>query len=59
MFKTFIATFILIRYFKILQFSEPLEDILLAAIFGGAINGIAIGIVFLCWWFYWWNGHYC
>ena len=28
------------------SFSEPLDDILLAAIFGGAINGIAIGIVF-------------
>ena len=45
--KTLFATFILSVFLKIFaSFSEPLEDILLAAIFGGAINGIAIGIVF-------------
>ena len=45
--KTFFATFILSVFLKIFaSFSEPLDDILLAAIFGGAINGIAIGIVF-------------
>ena len=45
--KTFFATFVLSVFLKIFaSFSEPLEDILLAAIFGGAINGIAIGIVF-------------
>ena len=45
--KTLFATFLLSVFLKIFaSFSEPLEDILLAAIFGGAINGIAIGIVF-------------
>ena len=45
--KTLFATFFLSVFLKIFaSFSEPLEDILLAAIFGGAINGIAIGIVF-------------
>ena len=45
--KTLFATFVLSVFLKIFaSFSEPLEDILLAAIFGGAINGIAIGIVF-------------
>lgn len=45
--KTFFATFVLSVFLKIFaSFSEPLDDILLAAIFGGAINGIAIGIVF-------------
>lgn len=45
--KTFFATFVLSLFLKVFaSFSEPLDDILLAAIFGGAINGIAIGIVF-------------
>ena len=45
--KTLFATFVLSVFLKIFaSFSEPLEDILLAAIFGGDINGIAIGIVF-------------
>ena len=45
--KTLFATFVLSVFLNIFaSFSEPLEDILLAAIFGGAINGIAIGIVF-------------
>ena len=45
--KTFFATFVLSVFLKVFaSFSEPLDDILLAAIFGGAINGIAIGIVF-------------
>ena len=45
--KTLFATFVLSVFLKIFaSFSEPLDDILLAAIFGGAINGIAIGIVF-------------
>ena len=45
--KTLFATFILSVFLKVFaSFSEPLDDILLAAIFGGAINGIAIGIVF-------------
>ena len=45
--KTLFATFVLSVFLKIFaSLSEPLEDILLAAIFGGAINGIAIGIVF-------------
>ena len=45
--KTLFATFILSIFLKVFaSFSEPLDDILLAAIFGGAINGIAIGIVF-------------
>ena len=45
--KTLFATFILSVFLKVFaSFSEPLDDILLAAIFGGAINGITIGIVF-------------
>ena len=45
--KTLFATFVLSIFLKVFSgFSEPLDDILLAAIFGGAINGIAIGIVF-------------
>ena len=45
--KTFFATFVLSVFLKVFaSFSESLDDILLAAIFGGAINGIAIGIVF-------------
>ena len=45
--KTFFATFVLSVFLKVFaSFSEPLDDILLAAIFGGAINVIAIGIVF-------------
>lgn len=45
--KTFFATLVLSVFLKVFaSFSEPLDDILLAAIFGGAINGIAIGIVF-------------
>lgn len=45
--KTFFDTFVLSVFLKVFaSFSEPLDDILLAAIFGGAINGIAIGIVF-------------
>ena len=45
--KTFFATFVLSVFLKVFaSFSELLDDILLAAIFGGAINGIAIGIVF-------------
>ena len=45
--KTFFATFVLSVFLKVFaSFSEPLDDILLAAIFGGTINGIAIGIVF-------------
>ena len=45
--KTLFATFVLSVFLKVFaSFSEPLDDILLAAIFGGTINGIAIGIVF-------------
>ena len=45
--KTLFATFILSIFLKVFaSFSEPLDDILLAAICGGAINGIAVGIVF-------------
>lgn len=45
--KTLFATFILSIFLKVFaSFSEPLDDILLAAIFGGAINGIAVGVVF-------------
>ena len=38
--KTLFATFVLSVFLKVFaSFSEPLDDILLAAIFGGAING--------------------
>ena len=46
-FKTLFATIILTIFLKVFgSFRGPIDDILMAAIFGGGINGIAIGIVF-------------
>ena len=45
--KTLFATLVLTIFLKIFgNFRGPIDDILMAAIFGGGINGIAIGIVF-------------
>ena len=46
-FKTLFATIILTIFLKVFgSFRGPIDDILMASIFGGGINGIAIGIVF-------------
>ena len=46
-FKTLFATIILTIFLKIFGgFRGPIDDILMASIFGGGINGIAIGIIF-------------
>lgn len=46
-FKTLFATIILTIFLKIFgNFRGPIDDILMASIFGGGINGIAIGIIF-------------
>ena len=46
-FKTLFATLVLTIFLKIFgNFRGPIDDILMAAIFGGGINGIAIGIIF-------------
>ena len=46
-FKTLFATIILTIFLKVFgSFRGPIDDILMAAIFGGGINGIAIGIIF-------------
>ena len=46
-FKTLFATIMLTIFLKVFgNFRGPIDDILMAAIFGGGINGIAIGIVF-------------
>ena len=46
-FKTLFATIILTIFLKIFgSFRGPIDDILMASIFGGGINGIAIGIIF-------------
>jgi len=45
--KTLFATLVLTIFLKFFgDFRGPIDDILMAAIFGGGINGIAIGIVF-------------
>ncbi|WP_324270407.1 YitT family protein [Fusobacterium polymorphum] len=46
-FKTLFATLVLTIFLKVFgSFRGPIDDILMASIFGGGINGIAIGIVF-------------
>ncbi len=46
-FKTLFATLMLTIFLKIFgSFRGPIDDILMASIFGGGINGIAIGIIF-------------
>ena len=46
-FKTLFATIILKIFLKVFgSFRGPIDDILMASIFGGGINGIAIGIIF-------------
>jgi membrane protein len=46
-FKTLFATIILTIFLKVFgSFRGPIDDILMASIFGGGINGIAIGIIF-------------
>lgn len=46
-FKTLFATIMLTIFLKIFgSFRGPIDDILMASIFGGGINGIAIGIIF-------------
>ena len=46
-FKTLFATIMLTIFLKVFgTFRGPIDDILMASIFGGGINGIAIGIVF-------------
>lgn len=45
--KTLFATIMLTIFLKIFgNFRGPMDDILMASIFGGGINGIAIGIIF-------------
>lgn len=45
--KTLFATIILTIFLKVFgNFRGPIDDILMASIFGGGINGIAIGIIF-------------
>lgn len=45
--KTLFATLVLSIFLKVFgNFRGPFNDVLLAAIFAGAINGIAVGIVF-------------
>ena len=46
-FKTLFATIILTIFLKVFgSFRGPIDDILMASIFGGGINGITIGIIF-------------
>ena len=46
-FKTLFATIILTIFLKVFgSFRGPIDDILMASIFGGGINGIAIGTIF-------------
>ena len=46
-FNTLFATIILTIFLKVFgSFRGPIDDILMASIFGGGINGIAIGIIF-------------
>ena len=46
-FKTLFATIMLTIFLKVFgSFRGPIDDILMASIFGGGINGIAIGIIF-------------
>ena len=46
-FKTLFATLVLTIFLKVFgTFRGPIDDILMASIFGGGINGIAIGIIF-------------
>ena len=46
-FKTLFATIMLTIFLKVFRtFRGPIDDILMASIFGGGINGIAIGIIF-------------
>lgn len=46
-FKTLYATFVLSLFLKLFDnFRGPMDDILVASIFGGALNGIALGIIF-------------
>ena len=46
-FKTLFATLILTIFLKVFgNFRGPIDDILMASIFGGGINGVAIGIIF-------------
>ena len=46
-FKTLFATLVLTIFLKVFgSFRGPIDDILMASIFGGGINGIAIGIIF-------------
>ena len=46
-FKSLFATIILTIFLKVFgSFRGPIDDILMASIFGGGINGIAIGIIF-------------
>ena len=46
-FKTLFATIMLTIFLKVFgTFRGPIDDILMASIFGGGINGIAIGIIF-------------
>ena len=46
-FKTLFATIMLTIFLKVFgAFRGPIDDILMASIFGGGINGIAIGIIF-------------
>ncbi|MCY7007352.1 YitT family protein [Fusobacterium simiae] len=45
--KTLFATVILTIFLKVFgSFKGPIDDIFMASVFGGGINGIAIGIVF-------------
>ena len=46
-FKTLFATLVLTIFLKVFgTFRGPIDDILMGSMFGGGINGIAIGIVF-------------
>ena len=46
-FKTLFATLVLTIFLKVFgSFRGPIDDILMASIFGGGINGIAIGTIF-------------
>ena len=46
-FKTLFATLVLTIFLKVFgTFRGPIDDILMASIFGGGINGIAIGTIF-------------
>ena len=46
-FKTLFATLVLTIFLKVFgNFRGPIDDILMASIFGGGINGVAIGIIF-------------